>query len=151
MGGVGGQGFEGVRGVPGYRFVAASIAARWMEIVAEVGGTCRMRGLGSWVGMGVAGECIINGHAWAAPAVELASIGVHENFFGGDFGGVWTTVVFALYLCVPLAGAVGGVSTWMSFAITSRTISGVYAPAGHGQFGKNGSIEGCSSMMASGN
>ena len=151
LGGVGGQGFEGVRGVPGYRFVAASIAARWMEIVAEVGGTCRMRGLGSWVGMGVAGECIINGHAWAAPAVELASIGVHENFFGGDFGGVWTTVVFALYLCVPLAGAVWDVSPWMSFAFTSRAPSGMYVLAGSGPFDTSGSNEDCSSKMASGN
>ena len=151
MGGVGGQGFEGTRGVPGYRFVAASIAARWMQIVAGVGGTCRMRGLGSWVGMGVAGGCIVDEPAWAASVVELACIGVHENFFGGDFGGVLTTVVFASYLCVPLAGAVGGVSTWMSFAITSRTISGVYVLAGHSLFGTNGSNEGCSSIMANGN
>ena len=151
MGGVGGQGFDGTPGVFRSRFFAASKAAKWMQIVADVGGTCRVRGLGSWVGMGVAGGGVVDGSAWTAFVVVLACIGVHMIFLGGDFGGVWTTVAFATCLSVPAAGTIGGVFTWMPFAITSRTISGVYVPAGQTKFGKDGSSEGFVSMMACGN
>ena len=140
MGGVRGQGFRGIPGVDLCCLFAASmyairISASLSRVAGEAAagiGTCMVLRAGSREGIGMAGGVALRTGLPRPPRVVLASFGGHANHLGGDFGGVLIVVTFSAIRCVPPAGTFGGVLTWMPFAITSRTISGVYAPAGHG-------------------